>query len=140
MRKLLDNGADLERTHEPSNGTPLYYAIFQARNEKIKDLLIQRGASLDVAMVKGDAEIKKVQNQLDELKKKLNENTLRRVTALINAKADLNQEDAEGHTELTSAIEYDNSPAARLLLENGASPDRPSNFYSIFPKPHYILR
>lgn len=126
---LLDNGADENCV---CNGkTPLDFAT----NEEIIILLKSKGAKSKAEL---EAEEKRKREEAEESRKKyqmqimLNENLLTAiqkraidiVESLIAQGADVNYSTMQGNTPLTFAISAGNMDILKLLLQNGADPNK----------------
>lgn len=126
---LLDNGADENCV---CNGkTPLDFAT----NEEIIILLKSKGAKSKAEL---EAEEKRKREEAEESRKKyqmqimLNENLLTAiqkraidiVESLIAQGADVNYSTMQGNTPLTFAISVGNMDILKLLLQNGADPNK----------------
>ena len=110
---LLDNGAKIEAT-DLFNWTPLFYGIEYGAPIQITELLLKRGAKVNIFSILNNTPLQIACKRRNvEFVKKLFE---------YGAKQTINTQDKYGTTALMFATANNNFEIVKFLLENGADP------------------
>ena len=115
VQLLLDNGADINKTHKCS-WTPTYIACFHGHVDAVR-LLLDSGAAIDKASVMGETPLYTAccKGYIDV------------VRLLLEKGAEVDKVNLMGETPLYTACCYDNINVAQFLLEKGAEVDKANN-------------
>jgi FOG: Ankyrin repeat len=123
VRLLLDAGADFEAKDDYRGATPLLFAAEQNHADVVR-YLIERGANPNArtktVVEEGRRGPALPTGGLSGLMLAAREGGIETVKVLLEAKALVNQQSAEGHTALLAAIQNANVEIAGLLIDAGA--------------------
>jgi len=123
VRTLLDAGADFEARDDYRGATPLLFAAEQNHADVVK-LLIEHGANANARTKTVISEGRRgpalPTGGLSGLMLAAREGGMATVQVLLDARALVNQQSAEGHTALLTAIQNANVDIAKALIAAGA--------------------
>lgn len=123
VKVLIDAGADIDAKDAYRGATPLLFAAEQ-NNAAVVDLLIDRGANPNARTNTVVAESRRgpalPTGGLTALMLASRDNGMETVKVLLDHKALVNQQSAEGHTALLASIQNAHIDIANTLLDAGA--------------------
>lgn len=114
---LNEPGTTIVNTRDLSNGETALHFVVQRRDEVWTKFLLQRGANPNIAD----------KNGITPLTIAASLGFVEGVEQLVKAGARIDATNAAGETPLIAAVHRRDMPLIRLLLRNGASPDRADN-------------
>jgi ankyrin repeat protein len=123
VQELLDGGADMEAKDDYRGATPLLFAAEENHADVVR-LLAERGANVNARTKTEIAEGRRgpalPTGGLTGLMLAAREGGIDTIKVLLDAKALVNQQSAEGHTALLASIQNANVDIANLLIDAGA--------------------
>jgi uncharacterized protein len=132
VKTLLDHGAYVDARESYRGQTALMWAAAEGHVDIVK-LLIAHGADMSVRSIDRDTKPPKMEagtpsapiarGGLTALQFAARNGQIETTRALIEGKADINQQDSDGNTALVLAILNTHYDLAQLLIDKGANPN-----------------